>query len=458
MAGIFKAYDIRGIYHSSGDEIDSLSPHQVWRIGQAMGVAKIWPDGPVMISRDMRASSPQLTAWLAAGLRASGRTVRFGGLMTTPMHYWYNRHWQVAGSVQVTASHNPGAYNGLKTSGPGAVPIGYDGGLNRVEASLDFTTKMPDAVDALTEPSDLLDAYLAFLIAAGPEPEAPVRILADTGNGMAGLDLPALLARTSWLQGDILFPELDGTFPNHEANPLDFRTLTTLQTKLREGTYDLGVAFDGDADRAIFLAGDGSIITPDAWTAFIAEQRLIDDPGAAIVYDVRMSRQVARIVKQRGGRPCRERVGHSFMKQRMREEDASFGGEVSCHFYFRELGYTDSAIHALLTGCRYLRRTGIAPGDLNRLYLTSKKSEEINFRVPDTQKILQHIADRYAPEQCDYVDGLTVTLQDGWFNLRASNTEPVLRLNAEAETATQLSNILANVGQTITALGGTPAT
>lgn len=437
MAGIFKAYDIRGIYNetASGMQTEQISPQVAWRFGRIAGDTEvgIWPEsGPILIGWDMRDSSPVLAAMMAAGLRAAGREVRIGGLMTTPMQYWYNRKLDTAGSVQITASHNPEGYNGFKVSGRDAVPIGYDSGLHTVESLWqEYHTETPASVQELAEAPDLRPEYLYFIASHWPA-DQQFSLAYDCGNGMAGYDTPQLLEQFPRITAYGMYTELDGTFPHHEANPLDYSTLVDLRDFLaKEKRYDLGVVFDGDGDRAIFLAGDGSIILPDALTAFLAESLLAEEPGAAIVYDVRMSQAVADSVRKNKGRPIRSKVGHAFMKQVMREENAVFGGEVSCHFYFRDLGFTDSAIYAMVLGIKYLTERNISPLDLNRLYAPYPKSEEINFKVSDPQATIKDIAALYPAEQCDDLDGLNVTEENGWFSLRASNTEPVLRLNAE---------------------------
>ena len=442
MAGIYKAYDIRGIY-SPEDKPGMLSPTTAYRIGAALGAPGIWPAGEILVSHDMRDSSPAIVAALTAGLRSAGRRVRQGGQMTTPMHYWYNRRWKVAGSVQVTASHNPAAYNGLKVSGPEAAPMGYDSGLQEVERRVALSTDSIPAAHAqvpAVEAEALLADYADFL--ASIDVRATWRLCIDAGSGMAGYDLPSILGMFPRIQWQGLCMEPDGNFPYHEANPLDYETLHMLQAELRKGTYDLGIAFDGDADRAIFLTGDGTIIKPDALTAFLAESFLLeaqqrgeDMAQQAVVYDVRMSDSVARCVQATGARAIRGKVGHAFMKKLLKENHAVFGGEVSCHFYFGDLGNTDSAVYAMLKGLYFFEQRGIRPAELNELYAPYPKSEEINFKVADAQAAMQAVAQHYlrsVPDaRSDELDGVTIWLTDRWFNLRASNTEPLLRLNAE---------------------------
>lgn len=441
MAGIYKAYDIRGIY-SSEDQPGQLSPATAYRIGMALGAPGIWPAGDVLVSHDMRPSSPVIVAALTAGLQASGRQVRQGGMMTTPMHYWYNRRWQVAGSVQVTASHNPAAYNGLKVSGAEAAPMGYDNALREIERRVAASATpipacpAPEGVDS----ARLLADYAEFL--SEIDVRQSWRLCIDAGSGMAGYDLPAILSEFPRIQWQGLCMEPDGNFPYHEANPLDYETLHMLQAELRHGRYDLGVAFDGDADRAMFLTGRGTIIKPDALTAFLAESFLLraqqrgeDMTRQAVVYDVRMSDSVARCIEATGARAIRGKVGHAFMKQLLKDHGAVFGGEVSCHFYFGDLGNTDSAIYAMLMGLHFFEQRSVRPEELNDLYAPYPKSEEINFKVADAQAAMQAVAQHYLRSvpgaRMDELDGVTVWLTDRWFNLRASNTEPLLRLNAE---------------------------
>ncbi len=455
MTGIFKAYDIRGIYHGNGYSIDKLTPAMAYKIGYALAKdSELWPAGQVLVSIDMRESCAPLSQALAAGIADGGREVLYGGMMSTPMHYWYNRKWQVAGSVQITASHNPAEYNGFKISGHGALPLGYDSGLNRIEKGIHQSPELPETLPPLPatpQPEHmLLQTYVEFLQQKAPQQNWNICI--DTGSGMAGYDSPMLLDALSAVQWDGLCLELDGDFPFHEANPLDYSTLTMLQDALRNGKYDLGVAFDGDGDRAIFLDGKGNIIRPDALTAFIAESYVLEqlDMGIApgdisIVYDVRMSAFVREVIAKLGANPIQSKVGHAFMKQVLRDNDAIFGGEVSCHFYFRELGCTDSALYATLEGLRFMEKRGMRPEQLNDCYGPYPKSEEINFRVNDAQLVMQQMLAHFTQTQqpqVDKTDGITLQFDQRWFNLRASNTEPVLRLNAELNAPDATENQL----------------
>jgi phosphomannomutase len=450
MAGIYKAYDIRGTVP------DPLNPDLAGRIGRALGE---WlPEGEVLVSHDMRTHSPGLADALMEGLMDAGHDVCFIGLAATPMNYWANVHYGVAASVSVTASHNPGQYNGFKISLSGARPVGYDTGIHEIEALVArWETEgvpAPKPRGRMRREEGALDKYLADMDAHLPPLTRPLKVAVDCANGMGGHFIEAFFKRHPELTPIPLYWELDGTFPNHEADPLKAENVADLCAAVKQHGCDLGAAFDGDADRCMFVDETGTAIPSDLLTALLAEDVLKRHPGAAILYDLRSSKVVPDTVTALGGEPVRGRVGHAFMKALMRERGALFGGELSGHYYFAECSNTDSGLMALITVLRRLQGDArplsaqVAP--LRRYHATG----EVNFRVTDTPKVLQALEKTYTAKggEADHLDGLTVTFSDWWFNVRPSNTEPLLRLNLEADTEAAKTARLGEVSEAIRAL------
>ena len=469
MAAPFKAYDIRGIV---GEELNET---RAYLIGRALAQEIFLPGNPqstldpsprdaIVVSRDMRTHSPVLSAALVRGLSDGGCAVLDIGLAATPMNYWANVHYQARGSVMVTASHNGSAYNGFKVSDEGAVPLDYSTGLNRVEERVlqwEKTT-VPPATDNAGEVrtvADALDKYLqwmdGFLVGEGQA----LRIGVDTANGMGGFFLPAWFARRDWLQAEPLFWEMDGTFPNHEADPLKPKNLRDVQELVIRCGCDFGAAFDGDADRCMFVDEKGESISSDLITAFIAQHILAQSPGSPIIYDLRSSRAVPESIVQYGGQPVRERVGHTFMKRTLKRTGARFGGELSGHYYFADCFDTDSGLMALVQIINILQAQQkpfsalIAP---LRLY---SSTGEINFYAPNADHIIRELAEIYRLQgaNIDHLDGLSVDFDSWWFNLRSSNTEPLLRLNLEAADPQKRDQLLAVLRDQLFAYGAAPA-
>jgi len=433
MAGIFKAYDIRGIVP------DPLNPALAHQIGRALGE---WlKKGEVLVSHDMRTHSPEMSDELIRGIREAGLNVLFIGLGATPMNYWANQHYGVDASVSVTASHNGGEYNGFKISLSQARPVSYDTGIGEIEATINGwnATAMPapKPLGNLRSVDDALDLYMASMDQYLAPITRPLKIAVDCANGMGGHFIEKFFDRHPNLTAVPLFWELDGSFPNHEADPLKPENMIPVQNATTEHNCDLGASFDGDADRCMFADEQGQSIPSDLFTALMAEDILQKHPGGTILYDLRSSKVVKETVEALGGKAVRGRVGHVFMKQLMREESARFGGELSGHYYFTECANTDSGIMALITCINRLQHntaplsTQVAP--LRKYHPTG----EINFRVGDIKKVQTAIEDTYTARggKTDHLDGLSVVFDDWWFNLRASNTEPLLRLNLEADTA-----------------------
>ncbi len=437
MAGIFKAYDIRGLYP---DEIDEATAEKIGRAFRTV----LEPDlqegaaGTVVVSRDMRSHSEPLAEALTRGLLASGLDVIDVGLATTPMSYFAVGHLGADGGVAVTASHNPARYNGFKLSRREARPVSGTHGIPTLEEAVRTETFPPSDREGEVRTADVFDDYrrhvLSFL--HRPDDARRLRVAVDCANGMGALYQPILEAAGIDLVP--LYFELDGTFPNHEANPLKYENLEDLCRAVRDQRCDLGVAFDGDADRAAFVDERGEPVGSDLMTALIAGELLSRAPGKAVIYDLRSSRAVAEHVREHGGVPVRERVGHSFMKATLREKDGIFGGELAGHYYFRDNYFADCAILAVIEVLDLLWKEGKALSELVEPLLRYHKTQEINFEVEDKQGKMDELAERYADAEIDHLDGITFTYDTWWANVRPSNTEPYLRLVLEADTAEEM--------------------
>ncbi len=452
MSGIFKAYDVRGIYPGELDEEIAR------RIGLAFPFLLDEEDRAagdrVVVSRDMRAHSVPLAAALIDGLRASGLTVVDIGLATTPMNYFAVGHLGTAGGIQVTASHNPARYNGFKLSRREARPVSGDHGIPLLEQKAAGGGELPAAAQrGGLERAAVADAYrrhvLSFLQV--PEGTPRLKVVVDAANGMGVLYRELLAALQIDL--DLLYFELDGTFPNHEANPLKLENLRDLCERVRATGADLGVSFDGDADRAAFVDERGESVGSDLITALIAGELLAHEPGRAVLYDLRSSRAVPEYITECGGVPVRERVGHSFMKATLRAREGIFGGELAGHYYFRDNYHADCAALAVVEILNLLRRHRQPLSKLVEPLARYAKSPEINFQVEDKQGKIAALAERYADGEIDYLDGITVQYPDWWFNVRPSNTEPYLRLVLEADAAEELARRRAELEAQL----GTPA-
>ena len=431
MAGIFKAYDIRGTYP---DQLDETTAFRVGYHFRDLLDEEDLARGPVVVvSRDMRSHSTPMARALKNGLRARGIAVVDIGVADTPQNYFGIGFLGASGGIQVTASHNPAVYNGFKMSRRDAIPVSYETGIDRleelVEAS-DVATDLPP--QAGEEERSVFEEYTEHVLAEVTVLEPRLKLAADAANGMATIYLPIL----ERLNVDLvpLYFELDGNFPNHEANPLKAENLVDVEKAVAEHGCDLGVSFDGDADRAILVDEKGSSISADKITGLLAPRFLRDEPGASIVYDLRSSWSTKEAIEEAGGVPVRERVGHSFMKATMREHNSPFGGELAGHFYYRRNFTADSSIMTVIEGLNHIREEGrplselVAP--LNRYFATG----EINFHVDDKDGMIRRLAEDFADGEVDYLDGITAQFDDWWFNVRPSNTEPLLRLVLEAKT------------------------
>ena len=430
-AKIFKAYDIRGVVP---DELDE-------RVAEAVGAAFVALTGAaaVVTAHDMRTSSPALADAFARGASGQGADVIAAGLGSTDLLYYASGSLDLPGAM-VTASHNPSKYNGIKLCRAGARPVGADSGLAELRemtaAGVPAAAGPPGTITA----RDLLPGYAAYLQSlVDLSGIRPLTVAVDAGNGMAGHTVPEVLAGLPVRVVPLYF-ELDGTFPNHEANPIDPANLRDLQRAVVESGADLGLAFDGDADRCFVVDERAAVVSPSVLTALIAVRELAREPGAVVIHNLITSHAVPEIITEHGGTPVRTRVGHSFIKARMAETGAVFGGEHSGHFYFRDFWFADSGMLAALHVIAALGSQDRPLSDLLASYGRYHATGEINSEVRDQDLATRAVRQAFASRPgitMDDLDGLTVQGSGWWFNLRPSNTEPLLRLNAEAaDTAT----------------------
>ncbi len=427
--GIFKAYDIRGLYPQ---ELDAPLAR---RIGNAL--ARLLAARRLIVGRDMRTHSPELARAVIEGLRDAGAEVLDIGLASTPMAYFAIGSRDVDGGLVVTASHNPGRYNGMKLCARGAAPISAANGIRDIERMCAERQPQPAARRGGLRELDLLAAY-ADHVAAFARLERPVAVAVDAANGMEGYTLPPILERVPLARAQTLFMELDGTFPNHEANPLKEENLEPVRALLRRTGAEVGVGFDGDGDRCCFVDETGRTVPADLMTALLARVFLEQQPGAAVVYDLRSSWVVKEEIERAGGVAVRDRVGHSFIKATMRARGAVFGGELSGHFYFARNFTCDSGVIAMLTTLGLLSRSPQTLGELTSRLRRYHSTGEINFHVEDKEAAIAALRREFSGGRQDDLDGITVEYGElaaddwWWFNVRASNTEPLLRLNLEA--------------------------
>jgi len=438
LSSIVKAYDVRGVVPDQLDE----------RVARAIGAAfaRFTGAGRIVTARDMRESSVPLAAAFAEGATGQGADVVDAGLGSTDLLYFASGSLGLPGAM-FTASHNPAKYNGIKLCRAGAAPVGQDSGLREIRALAERDLP-PAGSPGTVERRDLLPAYAEHLRGlVDLTAIRPLTVVVDAGNGMAGYTVPAVLSDAVLpplpLAVVPLYFELDGTFPNHEANPLEPANLRDLRARVRETGADLGLAFDGDADRCFVVDERGEPVSPSAITALVAVRALAADPGGTVIHNLITSRAVPEIVREQGGVPVRTRVGHSFIKEQMAATGAVFGGEHSAHYYFRDFWRADTG---MLAAMHVLAELGAQPGPLSALtarYERYAASGEVNSTVADAPGRMAAAERAYAGRPgvtVDHLDGLTVELPDGsWFNLRPSNTEPLLRLNVEAADATGMA-------------------
>ncbi len=433
---LIKAYDVRGIVPGELDENISF------QIGQAFVVAlKLRKSeggcGQVVIAHDMRPSGPALVQSFANGIKAQGVDVLHMGLASTDGLYFATGFLNIAGAM-FTASHNPAQYNGIKLAKAGAAPVGQDSGLKEITQLVLKGVSPYEGVKGKDSERDLNSEYVKYLHSlVDLEAVRKLKVVIDAGNGMGGFSVPKVFDNSN-IEIVPMYFELDGTFPNHEANPIEPANLVDLQKRVVAEKADLGIAFDGDADRAFFVDENGVSISPSAITALIAKRELKREPGSVIIHNLITSRSVAEVVSENGGTAIKTRVGHSFIKQVMKDTNAIFGGEHSGHFYFRDFWFADSGMLAALHVLSALGETksGETFSALIKEFDRYIASGEINTRVKDvlvtSNKVRQHFA-LMKDVQIDDLDGLTFASDAWWVNIRPSNTEPLLRLNAEAK-------------------------
>ena len=434
---IFKAYDIRGLVDGE------LSPDFAFSVGLAFARFLEIEREPstVIIGEDMRPSSPELADAFAAGVISNGTNVIRIGLASTDLLYFAAGSKNLPGAM-FTASHNPAAYNGIKLCFSGARPIGKETGLQTIEKFVRDGISVAMRPPGIETQEDLLPAYADHLHKlVSFNGNRPLKIVIDAGNGMAGFTAPSIFER---LGAEIipLYFELDGNFPNHEANPIDPNNLKDLQKAVIENKADIGLAFDGDADRCFLVDEKGELVDPSTLTSLIASRELAKHPGSTIIHSLISSRAVIEVINELGGVPVRSRVGHSYIKALMAQTGAIFGGEHSGHFYFKEFWCADSGALAALHALAALGETNNSLSQLLSPFKRYVASGEVNSRVSDAASCIQAIKERYSTLpgfEIDELDGLTVSAPTWWFNVRASNTEPLLRLNVEADTATNMA-------------------
>ena len=439
LSQIVKAYDVRGEVPDQWDE--SLAE----LFGAAF--AQVTEATAVVVGHDMRPSSPGLARAFARGVAGRGADVTEIGLCSTDQLYYASGALDLPGAM-FTASHNPARYNGIKMCRSGARPVGQDSGLAEIRALVERWAEegAPAPVDrpGTIDQRDVLTDYAAHLRSlVDLETIRPLRVVVDAGNGMGGHTVPTVLDGLP-VQLDALYFELDGTFPNHEANPLDPANIVDLQARVRETGADIGLAFDGDADRCFVVDERGEPVPPSAITALVAARELAKDPGATVIHNLITSWSVPEVVRENGGNPVRTRVGHSFIKAEMARTGAIFGGEHSAHYYFRDFWNADTGMLAALHVLSALGHQEEPLSGLVAAYDRYAASGEINSRVADQADRAAAVRAAFADREgvtLDELDGLTVTADDWWFNLRASNTEPLLRLNIEARDAATVDKV-----------------
>lgn len=443
LTAMFKAYDVRG---KVGSE---LNAPVLEAIGNAF--AEWLPEqGTIAVGRDMRPDSAELARALIAGLRAQGRDVLDIGEVTTDMIYFAVGHNKLAGGAVVTASHNPGEYNGIKFCREDAKPVGEESGLFEVRDRAQANQFTPAATPGNLTEQDITEAWVEHTLSfIDTDKLTEIGLAVDAGNGMAGKIFPELEPYVPWAVTEMYF-ELDGTFPNHEANPLKFETLADMIKVIKENHLYGGIAFDGDGDRAFLVDETGTVLTGGIMSAMLADYFLTLYPGSNIVADIRNSRSVRDVIVEKGGTPIISRVGHSFIKQTMREHDAPFGGEASGHFYFRDNWYADSGLIAAVIGIYVATLSGKKLSELREQYTRYAAMPEANFVVEDKKAAMQAVEAAFPDAEVNHMDGITLELGNGtWLNVRPSNTEPVLRLNAEANDQATLDALVSKVKEII---------
>ncbi len=422
---IFKAYDIRGTYPDQMNE----------EVARVVGAAAIEHFGVsrIAVGRDMRLSSPALFEAFKDGVTEQGAEVIDLGMVSSDELYFAVGKFGYPAGVMITASHNPKQYNGLKFCLAGAVPVSSQTGLDDIKKIARSNPPAPKPERGAVSHQDVLRGFVAEVRGfIDPATLRPLKLAVDAGNGMAGITVPAAMQGLP-ITLEPLYFEPDGNFPHHPASPIEPENMVDLQKLVRDSGADIGAAFDGDADRVFIVDEKGDLVDGSAVTQLVARSLLHKNPGSTILYNVNVSTCVPQMVEQMGGHALRTRVGHSFIKAQMRENNAIFGGEHSGHFYFRDFWFADSGLIALLTVLEVVSEAGKPVSQLIRELCTRVRSGEVNSHVSDTQAKENELKERYKDGALDTLDGITITYPTWWFNVRPSNTEPLLRLNVEAD-------------------------
>jgi phosphomannomutase len=436
---IIKAYDIRGLVK------DEITPDFSFSLGIAFAKFLEYEREPatIVVGEDMRPSSPLLAEAFSDGATSQGMDVIRIGLASTDLLYFASGKLNLPG-VMFTASHNPAKYNGMKLCKSGARPIGQESGLVKIRELIEQGVPISNRPLGSVRNQDLLKDYVDYLLSLFPDKtfkKRKLKVVIDAGNGMAGFTAPAVMERLN-IELIPMYFELDGNFPNHEANPIEAKNLKDLQKRVKKEKADIGLAFDGDADRCFLINEKGELVNPSALTSLIAVHQLKVKPGSTIIYNLISSKAVSEVIAENGGIGVRSRVGHSYIKSLMAESGAVFGGEHSGHFYFSNFWRADSGMLAALYALAELMATKSKLSELLEPFNRYASSGEINSTVKDVKKSIDLIRKKYSNDyQVDELDGLTITADSWWFNLRASNTEPLLRLNVEAETEKEMVKI-----------------
>ncbi|HSW37846.1 MAG TPA: phosphomannomutase/phosphoglucomutase [Candidatus Saccharimonadales bacterium] len=440
---IFKAYDVRG---KVGTE---LTAEVAERIGRAF--AQWLPeDGAVAVGRDMRPDSKELADAIIKGLTEQGRDVWDIGEVTSDMIYFAVGDNKLAGGVMVTASHNPGAYNGIKFCREGANGVGLDTGLAEIRDAAKANSFTPSPKPGQVTQKDVVEDWIQHTLSFVEGIELkPIKLVVDAGNGMAGKIFAELEPYVPFEVTEMYF-ELDGTFPNHPASPIEPQNLVDLIDRLKKEKADAGLAFDGDGDRAVLVDENGEVLSGTVMTAILAQYFLRQHPGATILINAICGRAALETIEAAGGKAVRTKVGHSIIKNDMRTHNAIFAGEHSYHYFFKDNFMADSGLIAAIVALGVLSKSGKKLSEVANEFRTYVQIPEANFEVADKDSMLKKIADTFAEAKTDWLDGLTVNFENSWFNVRPSNTEPLLRLNVEAKTKAELDQLVVKVKSLIT--------
>jgi len=440
IEGIFKAYDIRGTYP---DQIDSATCRSIGAAFARFVLDETPGTTEVVVGHDMRPSGAELVPAFVEGVTSQGIDVISIGLASTDMVYFAAGALDAPAAV-FTASHNPAQYNGIKMCRAGAAPLGEDSGL-AIIMEMAIRGVPPGAKAGNVTERDMLADFVEHVLSfVDVSTIRPLKVVADTANGMGGLVVPAVFERLP-VELEIMYPDLDGTFPNHPADPINLDNLVDLRRRVLATGADIGLAFDGDADRVFLIDEKAEPVSGSLTTAIVAAVMLDRHPGATIIHNLICSKGVPELVVERGGTPVRSRVGHSFIKGLMADTGAVFGGEHSGHYYFKDNYRADSGLIATVVVLEQLSRSRMSLSELRRPFERYRASGEINTTVADQSAVIDKVASVYAHADIDHLDGVTVDLGEWWFNLRASNTEPLLRLNLEAPTDEEVTAHVAEV-------------